>query len=70
MPCSTGKKQGSSFTEILAIRFGLQLASERGLNRLIVESDSLVAINLINMGDSIMRERGRLVLDIGYCLQL
>ena len=48
----------------MAIKLGIGIASERGFNKLILESDSMVVIKLINHGEDVMWEGGTLVFDI------
>ena len=37
--------------EVIALRFGLSLAVDRGYNNLITESDSMMTVKLISRGD-------------------
>ncbi|KAF7812868.1 ribonuclease H [Senna tora] len=50
--------------ELMAIRCGLSIGRDRGIVNLLVESDSLEAVNLISMGDSSFHSLGNILEDI------
>ena len=54
--------------ELRAIRFGLFVAVERGYNNIIVESDSMMAISLVNKED-VNWDGGAIVKDISDTVQ-
>lgn len=56
--------------ELLAILVGAKLAVLKGFSRIIVESDSLVAVKLINKGCSLLHPAYNLVKDIVDALSL
>ena len=53
--------------EMLAILLGSKLGEERSFQKLLVETDSLVAINLINKGENLVGRRHLGSLYSGYC---
>ncbi|KAL3522371.1 hypothetical protein ACH5RR_015205 [Cinchona calisaya] len=57
------------YAEFWSIRFGLQIAKEKGLNKLILESDSKVVIDLLNNNCEIPPHVRALIADYrSYCL--
>ena len=50
--------------EMLAIELGLKVACAKGCSKIIVETDSLMAVKLMNQGENVLWAEGSLVVDI------
>ncbi|XVF04115.1 hypothetical protein REPUB_Repub05bG0054000 [Reevesia pubescens] len=56
--------------EILAIKWGLELAVGHNFNEVLIETDSLLALNEINKGDESLWDKGGLLLNIANLVQI
>ena len=54
--------------ELLAIRFGLEIALGKGYTKIIIETDSLLAVKEIEKGYASLCEWGNIVCDISFYL--
>ncbi|XVE88968.1 hypothetical protein DITRI_Ditri19aG0112300 [Diplodiscus trichospermus] len=59
-----GKIKDALWAEVAAVKFGLILATMKGFNQILVETDSAVTVKLLSQGEDVWWEGGSLIQDI------